>query len=353
MTTPSASELLVHFSVPPLSYQLQPIKEGLINETYLVLAEHSPHFILQRINTAVFRDPEAVMDNLQRTLGLLQSGTYRSIQLVPAKTGDSFHRTEAGVCWRLMTYIPDSVTYNTTRDPSIAWEAGRIIAAFHNLMRPAVPAEFKETIPEFHNLEVRVKQYLDAKVTALPERLREAREAISLADYSLKLRFPFQEASLPLRVCHNDTKLNNILFSKKTNAALCLIDLDTLMKGYFFYDFGDAVRTIVNTAPEDERMLEKISFSKPLFEAFLDGLFSKPELLTREEMDTLPYGAVYMPLLHGLRALTDFLSGDVYYQVSYKRQNLDRSLSLLTFADKARQELDYMRNAIRKKLPYS
>ena len=153
---------------------------------------------------------------------------------------------------------------------------------------------------------------------------------------------------LPVRLCHNDTKLNNILFSKTNNKALCLIDLDTLMKGYFFYDFGDAARTIANTAAEDEKDLNKITFNKELFSAFIDGLKNSTRFLSASELKTLPLGVVFMPFIHGLRALTDYLNGNIYYQVAYENQNLDRCLSLFNFAEKAYAEIDFISKEIKQ-----
>ena len=155
---------------------------------------------------------------------------------------------------------------------------------------------------------------------------------------------------LPKRLCHNDTKLNNILFSKTTNKALCMIDLDTLMPGLFLYDFGDAIRTIVNPIPENSTDYDAITFDKELFTAFIDGLAPHISFLTKEEKETMALGAVYMPFIHGLRALTDFLNNNTYYKVSYENQNLDRCTNLFTFTNAAFENLDFMNALVIEKL---
>ncbi|NNE77985.1 MAG: aminoglycoside phosphotransferase family protein, partial [Pricia sp.] len=182
------------------------------------------------------------------------------------------------------------------------------------------------------------------------KRRAAAKEAIQFAHEVLAQLESVKLKDLPIRICHNDTKLNNILFSKKTKKALCLIDLDTLMRGYFLYDFGDAVRTIVNTAPEDEREHHKITFITSLFESFVDGIAANEKFLSKAEIETLHWGAVLMPFLHGIRALTDYLNGNIYYKVAYENQNLDRCLSLFDFTAKALNHIDYMKGILGAKL---
>ncbi len=236
------------------------------------------------------------------------------------------------------------------RDANIAFEAGRIIGKFHQLMEDGHKADYVNTIPNFHNLEFRKKEFLSAKAVADSAKLDIAKEPIIFAEEILVKLQVLGQAELAVRICHNDTKLNNILYSKESNKALCLIDLDTLMKGYFYYDFGDAVRTIVNTAPEDERELHKITFERDLFNAFVDGIATNGPFLSKEEINTLALGAVFMPFIHGLRALTDYLNNNIYYKVAYENQNLDRCLSLFDFTQKALNEMDYMQHVIQEKL---
>ncbi|MCJ7468634.1 MAG: aminoglycoside phosphotransferase family protein [Maribacter sp.] len=346
----TASAILQHFSVAPKTYTLQAINNGFINDTFLVLDEALPRYILQRINKIVFGDIEGLMANLNQALKALADPEYAQITLIKTPFGATYFENRDGY-WRLMTYLGDSTTYNTTTNPLIAYEAGRIIGKFHLLLKDADIQDYTDTIPHFHDLGFRMEQFKTANTKASLAKKTQAEKPIKFVPEIFRKLSILNRTDLPLRICHNDTKLNNILFSKKEHTALCLIDLDTLMKGYFYYDFGDALRTIANSAPEDEKNLDKITFDRSLFESFLDGLASIGPLLNQQELSTLSYGVVFMPFLHGLRALTDYLNDNIYYKVTYENQNLDRCLSLFNFTQKALDELDYMGKTIKEKIP--
>ncbi len=342
--------LLEQFQIPPAKYALQAINQGFINDTFLVSREGVPYYVLQRINHSVFPNVTGLMDNIDKAFKLLESNSYRSIKLVPNLEGGTFVNHKTHGYWRLMSYIDSSLAYDTTKSASIALEAGRIIGTFHLLLDSANPEDYVDTIPHFHDLNFRSDQFRKALETATAEKLQIAEEAIYSAKETLEKLTILNSVALPLRICHNDTKLNNILFSKKTKKALCLIDLDTLMKGYFHYDFGDAVRTIANTAPEDEQNHTNITFDRDLFKAFVDGLALNGPFLTEKEIETLPLGVVLMPFLHGIRALTDYLNDNIYYKVAYENQNLDRCLSLFDFTAKAIKSLKWMKDCVLRKL---
>lgn len=338
------NELLANFSIAEKDCSFQPLTDGFINDTFLVLFEGKPLYILQRVNHLVFPNVKGLMNNVKNVLEHLKDFDYHEITLVKSKSGHQFFKDEKGKIgyWRLMTYIDDSIAYNTTESAAIAFEAGRIIGKFHLLLRDAKVDDYIDTIPRFHDLQLRKNQFEEALKNADPEKKEIAIKDIEFAIETLSVLQNMAIENLPLRICHNDTKLNNILFSKKSEKALCLIDLDTIMKGNFHFDFGDAIRTIVNTAPEDEREHDKITFKKPLFEAFVNGVASNNNFLSGEELKALPYGVILMPFLHGIRALTDYLNNNIYYKVAYENQNLDRSRSLFDFTKKALQNLDFM-----------
>ncbi len=329
--------IMRHFAVSDSSFDFNPMTSGLINDTFLVLSSNTPLYVLQRINHEVFQNVSGLMDNMCRTLSVLKSEGYTQLNLIKTTTENYFHTSGADAIghWRLMEFIEDTRTYNTAPNTTIAFEAGRIIGLFHLLLAQTDPDEFVETIARFHDLSYRDQQFQNALKSAESERMALAAPASSFAQETLLLLRSLKAQELPIRVCHNDTKLNNILFSKKTDKAFCLIDLDTLMPGYFLYDFGDAVRTIANTAVEDETNHEKITFDQDRFKAFLEGLARHGQFLTKNERNTLSIGIVLMPFLHGLRALTDYLENDTYYKVSYHNQNLDRAQSLFAFTKKA------------------
>ena len=341
--------VLGRFTVSQKKYDFKTLTDGFINDTFLVSKNANPQYVLQRVNHNVFKNIDGLMGNINNALEELNDPTYSKITLIKTNTGNTYSEDDHGY-WRLMTFINHSTAYNTTTEPHIAFEAGKIIGKFHLLLENTNLDDYVDTIPRFHDLNLRKEQFEEALTTADSKKIEISKEAIVFAKKILVKLEDLNAIKLPVRVCHNDTKLNNILFSENTNTALCLIDLDTLMKGYFYYDFGDAVRTIANTAPEDEQDHSKIVFDKALFEAFVNGLAANGPFLNPKEIETLPLGAIFMPFIHGLRALTDYLNNNIYYKVSYENQNLDRCLSLFDFTQKALNEQDYMRVIVSEKL---
>jgi Ser/Thr protein kinase RdoA (MazF antagonist) len=341
--------ILTHFKLGHKNFDITTLDIGYINDTYSLSENGHPKYVLQRINHTVFENVERLMTNVHKALKSLKAETYSQIKIIPSVKGKSYLSDATGY-WRVMSFISESTTYNTTTNFEIAFEAGRIVGLFHTLLAKEPLEHYRDTIPKFHNLELRKMQFLAALAKASTEKKEIAQEAISFAQEMLTKLEVNDISQLPKRICHNDTKLNNILFSKESNKALCLIDLDTLMPGYFLYDFGDAVRTIANTAAEDEQDHDKITFDKNLFEAFIMGLATNNSFLTNEELESLPYGAILMPFLHGIRALTDYLNNNIYYKVTYENQNLDRGLSLFHFTQKAMDHMEYMKKFIEEKI---
>ena len=345
----SLHTVLGHFEVPQKQYTFKPLTDGYINDTFMVLENATPAYILQRVNHLVFKDMAGLMGNVDKALQKLNAPGYSKIKLIKTSKAKPFFEDQQGY-WRLMSFIDNSIAYNTTTNPKVAFEAGRIIGQFHRLLQDAEIDDYIEPIPRFHDLNLRREQFHQSIALSDTTKKQLAKDPIHFAEDVLEKLSELTEKKLPLRICHNDTKLNNILFTKKDDRALCLIDLDTLMKGFFYYDFGDAIRTIANTAPEDEQDHTKITFEKGLFEAFVDGLASVEPFLSAEEISTVHLGAVFMPFIHGLRALTDYLNGNIYYKVAYENQNLDRCRSLFDFTGKALQNLDYMKKITAEKL---
>ncbi len=348
--TSMLNKVLGNFKIDQKTYQFQEITQGYINDTYLVLDQSGPLYILQRVNRNVFKDIKGLMGNISNAFNYLIDQDYTPIALLRTQEDAPYFEEEEKGYWRLMTYINNTVAYDNATNIHIAHEAGRVVGKFHQLLAKASLDDYVDTIPQFHDLALREQQFNDAIKSAEAEKLEVSKASIEFAKATLEKLKVINNSKLPLRICHNDTKLNNILFSKESQKALCLIDLDTLMKGYFYYDFGDAIRTVANTAIEDEQDHSKITFKRDLFEAFIDGLEANGPFLQKEELDTLAWGAVFMPFIHGLRALTDYLNNNVYYKVSYENQNLDRCLSLFHFTNKALQEIDFMQEVIKQKL---
>ncbi|RUA12099.1 MAG: aminoglycoside phosphotransferase family protein [Flavobacteriia bacterium] len=341
--------ILKNFQVPDHDFSFETISNGLINDTYLVSDKEEPKYILQRINTKIFTRFHDLIHNIELILPVLDAPGYKKIELIKTREDKPYLKTDTSNVWRVMTFIKGSTVYNTTTDPEIAKEAGRIIGLFHKLLKDFDAGQVKETLIRFHDLNLRYDQFKEARKNADKEKLEQAEKAIAFVDKNIDLLLNITFDELPVRVCHNDTKLNNILFSSDKK-SLCLIDLDTIMPGTFLYDFGDAVRTIANTAPEDEIDLSKINFRMELFEAFIEGLQLNKEIFSDEEKEQMSLGAALMPFLHGIRALTDFLENNRYYKVSYEMQNLDRCMSLFTFSQLAIDRQADMKKIIKEKL---
>ncbi len=335
MDSNQAQRALEHFVIDRKNYDIIPVEQGYINDTFRVIDEGIPKYILQKINTTVFQNVTSLMQNLQRLLPLLKHAAYTSLELMPTKARLPFYLDVSGHYWRLMNHVQDCTSYNSTEDTSVAFEVGKIVGLFHTLLENSPTSDFQDTLPHFHNLEKRMEEFYAAQKKASKARIKKAENSIRFALATFPEVTLKEKADIPIRICHNDTKLNNFLFSKTTGKALCLIDLDTVMKGYFHYDFGDAVRTVVNPAAEDEQSLNEIVFNISMFEAMVKGLKASGLILSKRELELLSYGSILMPYLHGIRALTDYLNNDIYYKVAFPEQNLQRSRSLFEFTRKA------------------
>lgn len=341
------TNILEQFGIPDEDWNFEKASQGLINDTFFVQLEGERKYVLQRLNENVFPNSSALIHNLEKTLPFLSAPDYVSVKYFSSGHGQFFYRDTDGELWRLMSYIPFSSSFHTSSDPKIAFEAGRIIGIFHRQLSRANPGNLKITLDKFHDLQHRLEQYHGARTRANKKDAgRTADLHAQIIELSQDLK-GLDSSHLPVRVCHNDTKLNNILFSQDKE-ALCLIDLDTLMPGLSLYDVGDAVRTIANPAAEEETELSKIDFSMEMFSAFIDGLALNKEVFTPKEIATFVLSGIYMPLLHGIRAYTDFLMGNVYYKVDYPDQNLDRARSLLHFASLAHERKSQAHEIISK-----
>jgi thiamine kinase-like enzyme len=348
MNTQLLNAIVTNFGVDTSKITYKTITQGYINDTFLVKLDDQPKFILQRINSNVFKNVSGLHTNIEYALKKLKSEDYQEISLLKT-TDNKSYCINNGSFWRIQSFIKDSIAHNITSNQTVAFETGRIIGRFHKLLSDENVSNYVKTVKDLNYLPFRITEFNEALKTTSEDLKDFAILEIEFAKKNMQSFDAFYNADLPERVCHNDTKLNNILFNKE-NKALCLIDLDTIMGGYFHYDFGDAVRTIVSEANEDEKDLSKIGFNLGLFEKFIEGLNSNGSFLTETETEFLPISCALLPFMHGLRALTDYLNGNIHYKVSYVEQNLDRSKSLFKVAQLALENEGKIKTIINNKL---
>lgn len=311
-----------------------PYGTGHINDTYRVTFHEGGlplRYIVQRINYSVFQNPIAVMENIERVTSHLAEKVSREperdrlvLRLVPARDGLAWHVDADGNYWRAYRFIEKARSYDAVETEEQAFQGAKAIGRFQQLLVDLPAPRLNETIKNFHNTPMRFKALEDAIASDAAGRVREAGPEIDFA-LSRKAVSGILQAALPERIAHNDTKFNNVLIDDATGEGICVIDLDTVMPGLALHDFGDLVRTATSSAKEDERELSKVTMQLSMFEALVRGyLDSAGSFLTREEKQCLVSSGKLMAFEQGIRFLTDFLSGDAYYKVYRKEQNLER-----------------------------
>ena len=312
-----------------------PIETGNINGTYRLDADNGKAYILQNINTVVFKNTEVLMNNVDRVcdfLGKKLSGSgsaMTSLFCYPCKNGKKYFTDGEGRVWRIYNYIDNSVCCNILSSPELFYKTGRAFGEFQRLLADFPIGELGDTIPDFHNTAKRYETLLKSAQKDVCGRLEtclpEFAFAKARAEDTHVLTDLLAEGKLPLRVTHNDTKLNNILFDADTLEPKCVVDLDTVMPGLSLYDFGDAIRSGASTAEEDETDLSKVEMSMELYEAYKKGyLETAGDALTPLEIEYLPFSAKLLSLECGIRFLTDYLDGDVYFRIRRPDDNLIR-----------------------------
>lgn len=344
---------------------LEPFGSGHINDTYAVYVQSYPQprigYILQRLNTHVFKQPQAVMENIMGVTGHLcrtleregQDTTRSTLHFLKTADGDAAFFDTEGMPWRSYMFIEDSFCYNQSPTPKVFYESARAFGNFLRLLE-GYPAEtLHDTIPHFHDTRKRLQALREAVQRDTAGRAAACRTEIDFVEQRAEdcglLMNLLEAGGLPLRVTHNDTKLNNVLFDQATGQALCVIDLDTIMPGLSLNDFGDSIRFGATEAAEDERDLEKVTLSLPLFEAYTKGyLETAGPALTETEKDLLPQGARIITLECGIRFLTDYLDGDAYFKTERPNHNLDRCRTQFKLVQEMEQKMAEMQNIVKK-----
>lgn len=323
------------FLMPGEFISAEPFGGGHIHDTYRAVFDQAGRpvrYLVQRINPHVFRQPAALMQNIERVTAHLAArlagqpdASRRVLTLIPAREGRNWHVDASGHHWRAYRFIERAHTRDTAESTGQAFEAARAFGQFQRLLADLPAPRLHDTIPGFHHTPGRFAAFEAALAADGAGRAAAAAAEIEFARRHQPLATALIEANLPGRVTHNDTKLNNVLLDDATGEGLCVIDLDTVMPGLALHDFGDLVRTATSPAPEDERDLTRVGMRLPMFEALARGyLEGTGSLLTPEEKRLLPVAGKLITYETGLRFLTDFLAGDVYFKVHRAGHNLDR-----------------------------
>lgn len=339
--------------------------QGHINDTFAVYTQQpddsARRFILQRINTHVFKNPVQLMENIVGITGYLrrqieQSGgdpNRETLTVVPARSGEALYTTADGGVWRCYLFVEDTVCCQSAETPELFRASGRAFGRFSRLLE-GYPAEtLHETIKDFHDTRVRFQNFEKALGADALGRAADCRPEIEFAlahaaDCPVLMDL-LDAGELPLRVTHNDTKLNNILMNMEKTEGVCVIDLDTVMPGLLLHDYGDSIRFGANTAPEDADDVSAVQFSLPLFETYTAGyLETAGPAMTAKEKQLLPWGAKLMTLECGLRFLTDYLEGDIYFRVNHSGKNLARCRSQFKLVADMEQQWDQMHEIVQK-----
>ena len=349
----SLFSIAAHFCDVAQITDIQPLGNGLINDTYKIMVKgaEQPSYVLQHINDKVFTDVEMLQRNIvtvtnhirrkYETAGLPDLDR-RVLHFVEADNGKTYVK-EGEEYWRVMGFITDSVTQEAVTQQS-AYDAGISFGDFEALLSD-LKEPIGEIIPNFHNIEFRLKQLddavaadpvgrmKDAEVQQYMKRIKEHADAMCLGEHL------FREGKLPKRICHCDTKVNNMLFDND-GKVLCIIDLDTVMPSFVFSDFGDFLRSAANTGAEDDPDLGNIHFNMEIYKAFSEGyLEGTKTFLLPVERENLPYAACLFPFMQAVRFFADYINGDTYYKIKYPEHNMVRTRAQWKLFEEVKKEL--------------
>lgn len=344
--------------------EVVPLGNGLINDTFKVrTSAGSPDYVLQCINHHIFTDVELLQDNIVKVTKHIREKyaaqgvediDRRVLRFVPLKGSDCTWVFEEGKYWRISVFIDDAITVEAV-DPKYSYYAGKAFGNFEALLSD-IPDTLGETIPDFHNMELRSRQLREAIANNKAGRLDDDEvKAIveDLAKYDsqmCKAERMYREGVLPKRICHCDTKVNNMMFDHEGN-VLCVIDLDTVMPSFVFSDFGDFLRTAANPVAEDDPAIDKVSFRMDIFEAFARGYLESAKcFLTPVEIENLPFAAALFPYMQAVRFFADYLNGDTYYKIAYPEHNLVRTRNQIALFKSVLSKLPEMQSFIASQL---
>ncbi len=324
--------------------EICPYGEGHINLTLLVTTTKR-RYILQKMNTRIFSDPDGLMANICGVTEHLRSRGIETLNVVQTKDGAPYLKGED--CFRVYDFIEDTITYQQVTDKEVFKNSGKAFGEFQNYLAEFDASKLTEIIKRFHDTP---KRFSDFKASLAADVMGRAKDCRSEIEFILSHENTYgiameglRDGSLPLRVTHNDTKLNNILMDAQSGEARAVIDLDTIMPGSMLFDFGDSIRFGASTAAEDEKDLNKVHFDIELFKAYAEGYVGAvKDSITKKEAELLPYGAYLMTIECGMRFLTDYLAGDTYFATKYAEHNLVRCRTQIRLAGEMEEQFERM-----------
>jgi len=339
--------IIASFAIEGNVTEIKPLGNGLINDTLLVKTDGADDYVLQRINNAIFKDVELLQHNIDCATAHIRRKGGRTLTFIPCKETGKTYWTDGNTYWRISVFIKNAFTYETV-NPEYSYYAGKAFGEFEAMLSD-IPDTLGETIPDFHNMELRARQLREAVAADAAGRMKEPEVQAILADLlpfeeeMCKAERMYREGILPKRICHCDTKVNNMMFDEKGD-ILCVIDLDTLMPSFVFSDFGDFLRTAANTVAEDDPAVEKVDFRMDIFEAFAKGYIESAKVfLTPVEKENLPYAACLFPYMQAVRFFADYINGDTYYKIKYPEHNLVRTRNQVALFHSAMSKVPAMK----------
>jgi Ser/Thr protein kinase RdoA (MazF antagonist) len=356
-------EIVEQFDIQGTVASAKPLGAGHINDSYKVTTESpaTPDYVLQRINHYIFKNVDALQDNILRVTHHIRNKLAavgvedvenRVLRLAPAKDGKLYHKDMDGNYWRILYFIPDSHSYDEGITPELALLAGRAFGDFQAMLADLPGEPLAETIPNFHNMESRLATFRQAVKDNKAGRLAKAQymvdEIEKRADEMCKAERLHREGVLPKRINHCDTKVNNVLFDTH-NQVLCVVDLDTVMPGYVLSDFGDFMRTGANTGKEDDTDLDRISIDMKIFEAYTKGYLEKAKsFLLPVEIKNLAFGAKLLTYMQTVRFFADYLDGDLYYKIHSPEHNWQRTVAQFKLLQSMEENFEEMCRIVAK-----
>jgi len=357
-------QLVENFNLAGKVIKIQEKNTGNINKTYIITTEHNKSqrkYIVQKINTTVFNEPYLLMKNIENVTnyyknylknnnGDVERGT---LSVIKTKNNKNLYRTSNNEYYRMYNYVDNATSYDKFDDASMFYNVGTAFGRFVKILNNYPMDKLNETIPNFHNSSIRLKDFLrDVKndpCDRVKEVLAEIVYIIQRSDELSVIVDLLENREIPYRVTHNDTKINNVLMDSKTNEAICVIDLDTVMPGSALYDFGDAIRSGASTTIEDDKDLSKVTIDLDYYKSFTEAYLSETkDILTEKEIEYLPLACRIITLELAMRFLNDYINGDTYFKCDYETHNLVRARNQLKLVSEMELKFEVMERIVRE-----